>query len=73
MTLKKTTPISVTLENGLKFHNETKGVCCNSGKAVTEAFPELHRFLQDLISEYTERSTVYAFKITFANIMKASA
>ena len=43
--------------NALKFRNETKGVCCNSGKVVTEAFPELPRFLQDLISGDTERST----------------
>ena len=43
--------------NALKFPNETKGVCCNGGKVVTEPFPELPQFLQDLISGVTERST----------------
>ena len=43
--------------NALKFRTETKGVCCNNGKVVTEAFPELPQFLQDLISGDSERSS----------------
>ena len=40
----------------MKFPKETKGVCCGSGKVVTEAFPALPQFLNDLIAGDTPES-----------------